>query len=611
MFRSNPLAGIDLAALFDAAPNPYVVLDLNLVIFGANEAYLKVVGRARDEITGRHVFDAFPSDPQSPPGRLLRESLAKVLQTQRPDHIALIPYNTARAGEPAQMRHWSATHTPIFDENGAMTFILQHTTDITELEALRQGDSVSTPDQSDLFARAAAVQAENTALSGQTARLRALFEQAPSFMALLSGPNHVFELTNAAYRKLIGHRHDVIGQSVAEALPEVVEQGFIGLLDQVYRTGEPFVGKGAKVLLQQAPDEPLEEAYLDFIYQPMRDAAGATIGIFVQGHDITEQKKAEADLARQGQFLRLAQEAGGIGTFEWDLATNLVSSSPAFRVLYGFAPDEDVPATRFAEIVHPDDRERLATSQQQSLEQGLKATEYRVITPTGTRWIGRQGTIIHGPDGKPERVLGAAYDLTERKEAETQMAMLAQESAHRIKNMLALVQAIATQTMRNSADLTEARDAIGARLVALGQAQDLLTHGSGSAAGIRDVVVAATRLHSETFGRVHIEGPNVLLEPKAVLGLGLMLHELGTNALKYGAFSVPEGRVEVRWTSDGKAIDWSWREIGGPPVVEPQRKGFGSRLIERGLSGNLGGDVMLDYAPDGLVCHARISIAKG
>jgi PAS domain S-box-containing protein len=363
-------------------------------------------------------------------------------------------------------------------------------------------------------------------------------------------------------------------------------------------------------MLQQDADAPLEQAFLDFIYQPLRDADGAVVGIFVQGHDITEQKIAEAKLVRQGEFLRLAQEAGGIGTFEWDLATNVVTSSPAFRILYGFEPDEDVPATRFAEIVHPDDRDRLATSQRQSLEQGLRATEYRVVTPTGTRWIGRQGTIVNGPDGRPERVLGAAYDITERKEAEAQMAMLAQESAHRIKNMLAMVQAIATQTMRNSATLVEARDAIGARLVALGQAQDVLTHGSGSAAGIRDVVVAATRLHSETFGRFHIAGPNALLEPKAVLGLGLMLHELGTNALKYGALSVPEGRVEVTWTADDEVIDWTWREIGGPPVVEPDRKGFGSRMIERGLSSNLGGDVTLLYAPDGLVCRARIAIAK-
>jgi len=596
--------------LFNAAPNPYVVMDLNLVIFGANAAYLKVVGRDRAEIIGQPLFEAFPSDPDSAAGRLLRNSLAKVIATQRADHIALIPYDTSRPGEPAAMRYWSATHTPIFDEAGAMKFVLQHTTDVTELETLRHGGGVSAQDHLGLLGRAAAVQAENAALSGQATRLRALFEQAPSFMALLSGHDHVFELANPAYSKLIGNRRDVIGKPVAEAMPEVVEQGLVELLDSVYRSGEPFVGRGVPILLEQSPGAPPEQVFLDFIYQPMRDAGGSVVGIFVQGHDITEQKTAEAQLARQGEFLRLAQEAGGVGTFEWDLTTDVVTSSPAFRALYGLNPDEDVPASRFSEIVHPDDRDRLATSQRQSLEQGLKATEYRVITPTGIRWIGRQGTLIIGPDGKPERVLGAAYDLTERKEAEAQMAMLAQESAHRNKNMLAMVQAIATQTMRNSSTLVEARDAIGARLVALGQAQDVLTHGSGSAAGIGDVVVAATRLHSETFGRIHIDGPNELLEPKAVLGLGLMLHELGTNALKYGALSVPEGRVEITWTSDGKVIDWNWREIGGPPVVPPERKGFGSRLIERGLSSNLGGDVSLTYAPDGLVCRAQINIAK-
>jgi PAS domain S-box-containing protein len=596
--------------LFNAAPNPYVVVDINLIIFGANDAYLKVTGRERAEIIGLPLFQAFPSDPQSPAGRLLRNSLAKVIAEQRPDHLALIPYDISRPGEPPSIRYWSATHTPIFDEAGAIKFVLQHTTDVTELETLRHGGGVSSQDQSGLLGRAAAVQAENVALSGQATRLRALFEQSPSFMALLAGPDHVFELANAAYGKLIGHRRDIIGKSVAEAVPEVVEQGFIELLDGVYQSGDPFIGRSLPILLQPSPDAPLEQAFLDFIYQPMRDAAGNVIGIFVQGHDITEQKTAEAELARQGEFLRLAQEAGGVGTFEWDLSTNVVASSPAFRALYGLNPDEDVPASRFSEIVHPEDRDRLATSQRQTIEQGIKATEYRVITPTGIRWIGRQGTIVNGPDGRPASVIGAAYDLTERKEAEAQLAMLAQESAHRVKNMLAMVHAIATQTMRNSSTLVEARDAIGARLVALGQAQDVLTHGSGTAAGIYDVVAAATRLHSETFGRFYIEGPNVLLAPKAVLGLGLMLHELGTNALKYGALSVPEGSVLVSWTSDGAAIDWSWREMDGPPVVAPERKGFGSRLIERGLSSNLGGDIELIYAPDGLVCRARIKIAE-
>jgi len=595
--------------LFDAAPNPYVIFDLDLVIVGANQAYLAVTGRRREDIVGRHVFDAFPSDPTSPSGRMLRNSLAKVLRDRQPDQLALIPYSVPGDGQPASMRYWSATHTPVFDQAGEMAFILQHTTDVTEIESMR---NPGLQEQAGLLQRAAAVQAENEALSRQAQLLRGLFQQAPSFMAMLAGPNHVFELVNDAYAKMVAHR-SLIGVGVAEALPEVVEQGFIGLLDGVYKTGIPYIGRAVPIMLQQQPGAELEQAYLDFIYQPIRDASGDVVGIFVQGHDITDQKAAEAALARQTDFLTLAQEAGGIGTFEWDLQTNIVRASRIFRALYGLEDGpEQIPAETFGRIVHPEDRDRLATSTTQSVDDGVRQTEYRVITDQGIRWIGRRGVVLRDAEGKPSRVMGAVYDLTERKEAEAQVTLLAQESAHRIKNMLSMIQAIATQTLRNSATLVEARDAIGARLVALGQAQDLLTHGSGTAAGLRDVVIGATRLHSETFGRITVQGPNEMLEPKAVLGLGLMLHELSTNAVKYGALSVPEGRVQIVWGERQDAtmpyVDWQWREIGGPPVAEPSRKGFGSRMIERGLTSNLGHAVTLDYAPSGLVCTARIAV---
>ena len=607
------MGGIDLAALFNAAPNPYVILDPALTIVGCNEAYLAVTARQRDDIVGLNIFDAFPSDPDSPAGRMLRNSLAKVLAEAKSDELALIPYDTSRPDEPAAVRYWSATHTPIFDAEGQVAFILQHTTDITDVERLRSGalGAQGAQEQAGFLGRVAAVQAENLVLAAQSEQLQRLFEQAPSFMAVLEGPEHRFALANAAYGQIVGHR-ELLGRTVAEALPEVVEQGFIQLLDNVRNSGEPFIGRGMPIMLQQEAGAAPQQAYLDFVYQPIRDVDGKVAGIFVQGHDITDQKTAEAELARQSEVLRLAQEAGGVGTFDWDFKAGVVSLSPTFAELYGFPPGtEAVPVTRFAEIVHPEDADRLATASRQ-LQAGVQQTEYRVITPQGVRWIGRRGSMMLDADGQPLRMVGAAYDLTDRKANETQLALLAQESAHRIKNMLAMVQAIASQTMRNAQSMPEARDAIGARLVALGQAQDLLHGDNTDAAGLRDVVLAATRLHGETASLFTVDGPNVLLSAKAVLGLGLMLHELGTNALKYGALSAPGGRVEISWVEhqgdDEHYVDWVWREVGGPPVVAPSRLGFGSRLITRGLAANLGNAVELDYGPDGVVCSARITV---
>jgi PAS domain S-box-containing protein len=608
LFRDHKLGNLDLAALFDASPNPYVIFDTDLTIVGCNGAYLREVGRtSRDEIVGRGVFEAFPSDPDSLSGRLLRGSLEKVLSEKVADHLALIPYDTSGAGEAPNMRYWSATHTPLFAEGGELAFILQHTVDVTELQTLRARDAKGSIAEAGVLERAQAVQAENEEALAEIGQLRTLFQQAPGFMAVLEGPDHVFTLANDAYRQIIGHR-DVVGKPVAVALPEVVDQGFVDLLDQVVATGEPFHGRSMPILLQRRPGDGLEQTFLDFVYQPIRDGSGKPVGIFVQGHDVTDQKRAEAALARQGEMLRLAQEAGGIGTFEWDIRSGVLRGSPAFKRLYGIDPArETIPISEFTNLVHPDDRRKLATDTGGQIEDRVQRTEYRVLVGETVRWIGRQGVLIHGADGEPERVLGAAFDLTDRKAFEAQLQTIAHEAAHRVKNMLAMVQAVVGQTLRREPDRATAQRIIGDRLVALSQAQDALTVASGKAAGLAEVVKGAVALHTD-LGRIETDGPDLPLDAKTVLGLGLMLHELGTNAIKYGALSGPDGQVRITWDpisgEHGDCVRLIWRERGGPPVRPPERKGFGSSLIERGLAHRPGNVVDLDYHPDGLVCTA-------
>ena len=145
------------------------------------------------------------------------------------------------------------------------------------------------------------------AASAETDRLAALFEQAPSFMAVMRGPTHIFDITNAAYLQLIGHR-DVIGKPVREALPDIAGQGFFELLDEVYSSGKAFVGTALPALIQRQPDAPAEERFLDLVYQPIRDTTGASVGIFAQGHDITDQKLAElAAVQSEARFRQIAE----------------------------------------------------------------------------------------------------------------------------------------------------------------------------------------------------------------------------------------------------------------------------------------------------------------
>jgi two-component sensor histidine kinase/PAS domain-containing protein len=210
---------------------------------------------------------------------------------------------------------------------------------------------------------------------------------------------------------------------------------------------------------------------------------------------------------------------------------------------------------------------------------------------------------IPGPNGEVARILSVSRDITELHQAREQQLLLNGELAHRIKNTMSVVQAIAHQTLGRAED-QKAVEAFGKRLGALASANDVLTRDNWSSAKLEEVAHGAL----STFGedRFVLTGPDVTIGPRATLALSLMLHELATNAAKYGALSTPEGTVSVTWAvrSDGgkDALDLSWIERGGPPALEPTRKGFGSRIIRMGLSGS--GGVELRYETEGLTMRA-------
>jgi two-component sensor histidine kinase len=226
-------------------------------------------------------------------------------------------------------------------------------------------------------------------------------------------------------------------------------------------------------------------------------------------------------------------------------------------------------------------------------------------TAAGTpKWWDVQVTPIPGPDGKPGRLLSVSRDITELKRAEEQQRLLAQELNHRIRNVLAMVQAIASQTFRATPDPVEAKAAFIDRLAALGAAQNLLTQTTLAGARMADVVADVFRPHGRE-DQVAMSGPDVDLAPRCALALSLALHELTTNAIKYGALSAEAGRVAVAWTltpgPDKTVFVLSWTESGGPPVEPPTRTGFGTGMIQRALSGYVGGATTLNYDPTGVV----------
>jgi two-component sensor histidine kinase len=207
--------------------------------------------------------------------------------------------------------------------------------------------------------------------------------------------------------------------------------------------------------------------------------------------------------------------------------------------------------------------------------------------------------------------VGLAMDITEARRAEEHQRLLINELNHRVKNTLATIQSLARQTLRDGVDARDARERLTERLLALSAAHNVLTRENWEGADLSEIAHEAMRPYQEpSDGRVRICGPRARLAPNAALALSMALHELATNAVKYGALSSAEGRVSLDWEPNaaGDAMDLTWREAGGPPVNAPGAKGFGSRLLAS-LSGELGGPAEIDYAPGGLTCRLKAPLA--
>ncbi|HEV2816380.1 MAG TPA: HWE histidine kinase domain-containing protein [Allosphingosinicella sp.] len=228
-------------------------------------------------------------------------------------------------------------------------------------------------------------------------------------------------------------------------------------------------------------------------------------------------------------------------------------------------------------------------------------------------WAALFVSPVRDESGDVVQHFASFIDLTRHKEEQAQSRMLIDELNHRVKNTLTTVQSIVAQALRNASDPEVIRESIESRLFALSRSHDLLTRENWESAGLHDIVDAALEPFGVADGRSErfkVTGANVRFPPKAALALGIAFHELATNAVKYGAFSGDAGCVRVAWTIEpapgGNRLILNWREENGPPVTPPSRKGFGSRVIERGLAFELGGTTRLDYRPDGVVCTIDI-----
>lgn len=319
---------------------------------------------------------------------------------------------------------------------------------------------------------------------------------------------------------------------------------------------------------------------------------------------LREQVARDADARQAEARLRLALEAGGVGTFEVDVAADTILVSPEMFRLFGLSPDLPPTPAMFEACVVPEDRPLVSGAESRRSGSVLPDIEYRIRrADTGEeRWVARRAELVRDAAERPLRMRGVVRDVTERRAAQETERLLALEMAHRVKNTLALVRAIASQTLRTAPSLAEGHATFERRLLALARASDLLVHRGWSGADVGGLVTEMAGLHGD---RVAGEGPALQLNARAGVALAMALHELATNATKYGALSTETGRVTLDWqvmeAESGPRLHLRWREEGGPTVVAPTRKGFGSRLIEGALASACRGTVRLEYLLGGVL----------
>jgi PAS domain S-box-containing protein len=327
--------------------------------------------------------------------------------------------------------------------------------------------------------------------------------------------------------------------------------------------------------------------------------------------DITERKHAEDLKERFAAIVRFSEDAI-IGK---DLDGIIMSWNRGAERLLGYTSAEIigqsiktlVPTDR-----HPEEMEVLRRIRQGEHLEHFETTRQR---KDGSEvWVSLTISPLKDATGT---VIGAstiARDMTDRRRAEEHRNTLMRELNHRVKNTLAIVQSIATQTLRQASTMEDASDTFAARLSNLGKAHNLLTRESWGGANLAEIVADTLKTHANSEKSFHFEGQDFQVAPSPALAFAMALHELATNATKYGALSVEGGHVDVAWDINGKSPDrrltLRWAEHGGPRVVPPKQRGFGSTLIERSLSAELQAEVRIEYDPSGVVCTFNVPIAS-
>jgi PAS domain S-box-containing protein len=541
-----------------------VLWGANNILF-YNDAYVPVLAERHPAAMGKPAADVWP-ELFPAVGEKLKRVMAGEGQSERRH-----PMTFSRAGRSVET-FWDYAYTPIRTETGSIGGIFINVSDVTD------------------------VVLNERRLTQRAQQQQTMFQKMPGFVAVLRGENHIYEYANDAYRDITGGRH-LIGLPAKDALPELEGQGVFEVLDQVYAEGNAFSATGMKVRLAGET----KDRFIDFVFQALHDETGHVTGIFVGGHDVTAHLEAQRALSVRESELQTLTDA-------LPVLISYVDKNERYQFVNKFY-ETWFPRTResligktLLEVVGPDAYAKVKHWIDAALAGERLHFEQRMpYSTTSHRDISVEYIPRVSGSGKVEGFYTLVQDISETKAVEARQRELTNELSHRIKNSLAMVQAIVSQSLRNADDTSLAQEVISARLSAMSRAQDILTNTNWASADIREVLDMALKPYLGGGDRFSFVGPSIRLSAQQGLGLSLAIHELATNATKYGSLSVIEGTIEIQWSvsEDGDFV-FDWVEVGGPTVVAPKKKGFGSRLIERSVAPYFEGACTLSYLPSGV-----------
>jgi PAS domain S-box-containing protein len=431
------------------------------------------------------------------------------------------------------------------------------------------------------------------------AQLAALVSSADDTISRLSTDGTILSW-NAAAERMFGYTaEEIIGQSVTKLYPPHAKPEFESIYERI-REGQSVRTESVRIRKDGTPLD------VSIIVTPVHGPDGRVVGASAVVRDISERRRTEqrlvetlALLARESELLRTIINEIPVMITLYRPDTGITRPNRAFEQALGWSAEE-MAHQAVLDHIYPDPEYRRRVQEfMQSCQPGWM--DIRMRTRDG-RDLETSWAYVHLSDGTQ---VGIGIDITERKEREAHIRMLLSEVSHRSKNLLAVVQAIAALTARGAASPVQFAATFGARLKSLAASLDLLVQRDWRGASIRQLVRSQLAHYAELIDtRVEIEGSDLLLGPVAAQYLGMALHELSTNAVKYGALSVPTGRVRIEWrladAGSARRFFISWVERGGPPASAPRETGFGHLVIERMVGEALQGRVALDFAPEGL-----------